>query len=69
MHAGCGCGSNTYSFLDTGVPYDVTRPRPMIDVSTDNYLLINGQKSLIQVHLLVVDKLQRMISFNWVNVL
>lgn len=48
-HAGCGCGSNTYSFLDTGVPYDVTRPRPMIDVSTDNYLLINGQKSLIQV--------------------
>ncbi len=48
-HAGCGCGSNTYSFLDTGIPYDVTRPRPMIDVSTDNYLLINGQKSLIQV--------------------
>lgn len=48
-HAGCGQGLSGFSYLDTGVPYDITRPRPTVDVSTDNYLLIDGKKSLIQV--------------------
>jgi hypothetical protein len=50
-HAGCGQNLSGFSYLDTGIPYDITRARPAVDVSTDGYLTINGEKSLIKLPL------------------